>query len=302
MRTAEALGEAVDALHELDLAGLSDAELEELGLDVDQQLARLTGEHARIIAAIAAAEPGRRTARGRRGVARSAAQRLPGDGGGGVAPGRVARGDARGARAGEITSETRGAVVCRRFKPDVFADAESTLLGYATSLRWHQFGCSGWRAGRPRWRRASGRQAPRPGTADQRYDGCLDFRPVCSTPSTRRRFSPSSEHRARPLRDGGTSRSSARRAARDRERPAANARERRADALVQRAYRVDRAEDGSGPAPVVVCVDDPTTPAGLSAAQRRASTAATRRRLLSRGRHRDAGGGPSTPEPRARRR
>src|SRR5688572_7032164 len=54
MCTGSALREAVDALADVDPATLSDAELEDLVLDVDRQRDRLSAEHARLLAAVAA--------------------------------------------------------------------------------------------------------------------------------------------------------------------------------------------------------------------------------------------------------
>ena len=185
MRTVPALGEAIDELHEVDVQALPEAEREELALDVDRQLARLTAEHARVIAAVATSRTW--AADGSKSCAAWLARKTNGCRSTAAAALRLGESlenmplVAVALHAGDITLQhARLLSSCRRFKPDAFGEAEEELLGYATSLRFHQFVmvCARWReAVDPDGaeRRADKLYDSRHLILNRRYDGSLEF-------------------------------------------------------------------------------------------------------------------------------
>jgi hypothetical protein len=165
------LERVVDELHGVDLGELTDAEIEDLAVGVDRQAARLTAEHARILAAVEA----RRTwaADGSRSCAAWLARKR--NGSRARASGALRFGQslermprvATALAAGDIGIEhARELASCLRFKPDVFGEAEEELLHYAQVLRWRDFVrvCAAWR------------DAVDPDGADRRADAVYDAR------------------------------------------------------------------------------------------------------------------------------
>jgi len=274
MCTGSALRQAVDDLQELDLATLSDTELEELTLEVDLQRDRLSGEHARLVAAVAArrswTSDGSRScaawlARNRNGcrASASAALRL------GESLAQMPLVDAA-LRAGEITAaHARLLGSCLRFKPDVFAESEAELLSYAKRFRWQGFVmvCARWREvvdpdGAED--RADKLRDRRHLILHRRPDGSLDFQSGLLDPIGAEAFLAELESIERELFEDDWAEAKARYGepvgvSRLRRTQAM----RRADALVEMAYRSRTApKDGKRPQPLVTIYVDYETVTG----------------------------------------
>jgi Domain of unknown function (DUF222) len=150
--SATRLSEAIDEIHRLELDTLSDAELEELAIDVHRQLSRHLAEEARLLAAVAARRSW--TADGSKSCAAWLARTT--NGCRSTAAAALRLGEALEAmplvaaalESGDVTVQhTRVFASCRRFRPDAFAEAEATLLKYALTLPFQHFviACARWR-------------------------------------------------------------------------------------------------------------------------------------------------------------
>jgi hypothetical protein len=273
--SSDRLRDAIDEIHELDLDTLTDAELDELAVDVHRQLSRHHAEEARLLSAVAA----RRSwaADGSKSCASWLARKT--NGCRSTAAAALRLGDALEAMPlvagalenGSVTVQhVRVLASCRRFRPEAFADAEETLLKYAVTLPFRQFVvvCA-------RWREVvdpDGAEDRAAKLCDRRHlifhrrrDGSLDFQSGLLDPVAADAFLDELRAIERSLfvEDWDEARARTEPGSQGMAPMRRSHAQRWADALVEMAYRSRTApKDGKRPAPLVTVYVDYETVAG----------------------------------------